>query len=94
MALPKLDPFILVYVAIIANSIFIFGCISVIIYYKCVRPKVEIKNQENEEEMKYNRNPFCFMCWCIKRPQVGRFERSLQKLWYKSIYQNFNPMIS
>ena len=52
MALPKLDPFILVYVAIIANSIFIFGCISVIIYYKCVRPNVEIKNQENEEEIK------------------------------------------
>ena len=64
MALPKLDPFILVYVAIIANSIFIFGCISVIIYYKCITPKVEAENQENEEEIKYNRNPFCFMFWC------------------------------
>ena len=53
MALPKLDPFILVYVAIIANSIFIFGCISVIIYYKCITPKVEAENQENEEEIKY-----------------------------------------
>ena len=60
MALPKLDPFILVYVAIIANSIFIFGCISVI-YYKCITPKVEADNQENEEEIKYNRNPFCFI---------------------------------
>ena len=73
MALPKLDPFILVYVAIIANSIFIFGCISVIIYYKCITPKVEAENQENEEEIEYNRNPFCFMCWCIKRPPVWRF---------------------
>ena len=73
MALPKLDPFILVYVAIIANSIFIFGCISVIIYHKCITPKVEAENQENEEEIEYNRNPFCFMCWCIKRPPVWRF---------------------
>ena len=72
MALPKLDPFILVYVGIITGSIFacfILVCCCTIIFKgdKLVRPKVETENQEEETHYygeDYNRNPFCFVCWC------------------------------
>ena len=79
MALPRLDPFILVYVGIITGSIFacfILVCCCTIIFKgdKLVRTKVETENQE-EEETQYNRNPFCFMCWCIERPPVWGFRR-------------------
>ena len=90
MALPELDLFILVNEAIIANSIFIFGCISVIIYYKCMTPKVEAENQENEEEKNTIEILFVLCVGVLKDHLFGHLENDFNNCIKYSVWDR-NP---